>query len=71
MFLYSQSFLKNIAKLQPDDYVDFMSLMEKPYWTQAEYKVPDNWWRSQEYHNVPLDAFMIGVKNAIKNGYSI
>lgn len=65
------SFLKNVAKLQPDDYVDFMSLLEKPYWTQAEYKVPDNWWRSEAYHNVPLDAFMSGVKNAIKKGYSI
>jgi bleomycin hydrolase len=63
--------MKNVAKLNPSDYVDFMSLMQKPYWTQAEYKVPDNWWRSDVYHNVPLDAFMSGIKGAISNGYSI
>ena len=48
-----------------------MSLMEKPYWQQVEYKVPDNWWRSDEYYNVPLNDFMSSIKNAISNGYSI
>ncbi|MGY8988205.1 MAG: C1 family peptidase [Flavobacteriales bacterium] len=66
-----KSFLKNITKLKPNDYVDFMSLMQKPYWSQEEYKVPDNWWRSDEYYNVPLDEFMFTIKDAIKNGYSI
>ena len=65
------SFLKNVTKLKPNDYVDFMSLLEKPYWTQAEYKVPDNWWRSDDYYNVPLNDFMFAIKNAIENGYSI
>ncbi|MBI4946329.1 MAG: peptidase C1 [Bacteroidetes bacterium] len=64
-------YLKNVAKLNPDDYVDFMSLMEAPYWTQAEYKVADNWWHSADYYNVPLNDFMSIVKNAIKNGYSM
>ena len=63
-------YMKNVAKLNPDDYVDFMSLMEAPYWTQAEYKVPDNWWHSADYYNVPLNDFMSIVKNSIKNGYS-
>ena len=66
-----KSFLKNAAKLKTNNYVDFMSLLQKPYWTQAEYKVPDNWWRSKEYYNVPLDEFMFAIKNAIENGYSI
>jgi bleomycin hydrolase len=64
-------FLKNITKIIPDDYVDFMSLMQKPYWTQAEYKVPDNWWRSADYYNAPLDDFMQAIKSAIKNGYTL
>jgi len=66
-----KSFLKNVTKLKPNDYVDFMSLLQKPYWSQEEYKVPDNWWRSDAYYNVPLDEFMFAIKNAIKNGYSI
>jgi bleomycin hydrolase len=64
-------FLKNVAKLNPDDYVDFMSLMEKPYWTQAEYKADDNWWHNADYYNVPLDDFMSAIKSAIKNGYTM
>lgn len=64
-------YLKNVTKLNPDDYVDVMSLMEKPYWTQAEYAAPDNWWHSDDYYNVPLDDFMKAIKNAIKNGYSM
>lgn len=66
-----KSFLKNVTKLDPNNYVDFMSLMQKPYWSQEEYKVPDNWWRSEAYYNVPLDEFMFAIKNAIENGYSI
>lgn len=66
-----QEYLKNIAKLNPEDYVDVMSLMESPYFTKAEYKVPDNWWHSANYYNVPLDDFMSIIKNAIKNGYSM
>jgi bleomycin hydrolase len=65
------SFLNQVTKLNPNDYVDFMSLMEKPYWSQQEYKVPDNWWRSDDYYNIPLDEFMLAIKNAIQNGYSM
>ena len=66
-----KSFLKNVTKLKPNNYIDFMSLMQKPYWSQEEYKVPDNWWRSEAYYNIPLDEFMFAIKNAIENGYSI
>lgn len=66
-----QEYLKNVTKLNPDDYVDVMSLMEKPYWTQAEYPAPDNWWHSEDYYNVPLSEFMTIVKNSIRNGYSL
>jgi bleomycin hydrolase len=66
-----KEYLSNVLKLNPDDYVDFMSLKAKPYWNQAEYDVPDNWWNSEEYYNLPLDDFMAVIKKAIKNGYSI
>lgn len=69
--LTPQEYLKTIAKLNPDDYVDIMSFMESPYYTQAEYKVPDNYAHAADFHNVPLDDFMSIVKNAVKNGYSI
>jgi bleomycin hydrolase len=64
-------YLKTVTKLNPDDYVDFMSLMEKPYWAKAEYIAADNWWHSEDYYNVPLNDFMSVVKTAIKNGYTM
>lgn len=64
-------FKNDYLKLNTDDYVNLMSMMNKPYYEHAEYKVPDNWWHSAEYKNVPLDDFMSGVKGALKDGYTI
>ena len=66
-----KGFMRYVTKLNPDNYVDFMSLLEKPYWSKEEYKVPDNWWRSEEYYNIPLEEFMNIIKSSIKNGYSM
>lgn len=66
-----KEYLKDVAKLNPDDYVEFMSLMEKPYFTKAEYFVPDNWRRFDGYYNIPLDDFTGTIKNVVKKGYSV
>jgi len=66
-----QEYLKNVLKLNLDDYIDVMSLMEKPYNTKCEYKVPDNWWHSEDYYNVSLDDYMNIIKYAVKNGFTI
>lgn len=63
-------YLHNVLRINPDDYIDFMSLMEEPYWQKVEYKVPDNWWHSKEYYNVPLDVFMDILKRAVRKGYT-
>ncbi len=65
------TFLTDYLKLNPDDYVDIISLKTEPYWQKVEYKVPDNWWHSKEYYNVPLDVFMNIIDNAIRNGYTM
>jgi bleomycin hydrolase len=62
-----QEFLAKYLQLNPDNYVDIMSLKEKPYFKQVEYEVPDNWWHDSSYYNVPLDLFMSSIKSAIKN----
>jgi bleomycin hydrolase len=64
-------FMNNVCKLNMDDYVDLMSLMTNDYWSQCEHDVPDNWWNSDIYFNVPLDEYMEAVKSAVKNGYSM
>lgn len=66
-----QTYLKDYLKINPDDYVEILSYKQEPYWEQVEYIVPDNWWHSKEYYNVPLNDFMDAVKKAIKSGYSL
>lgn len=65
------SFMNNYLKINPNDYVDIMSLLEPGYWKQTVYDVPDNWWKSDVYYNVPLDDFMAAINKAVENGYSI
>jgi bleomycin hydrolase len=69
--LSPKEYFERIVRLNLDDYVDIMSLMAKPYYQMAEYEVPDNWWHSKEYYNVPLDDFMAVLKSAVRKGYSV
>jgi len=65
------SYLKEYLKFNPSDYVEILSYKQEPFWQKVEYKVPDNWWHSTEYYNVPLDVFMDVVKKGIRGGYTI
>jgi bleomycin hydrolase len=64
-------YLEKVVRLNLDDYVEFMSLMEKPYYSKAEYPAPDNWWHSSEYYNVPLDEFMGIIRKAVRRGHTV
>lgn len=66
-----KEFLTSYLKLQMEDYIDVLSYLQQPFWQQVEYEVPDNWWHSKDYYNVPLEDFMNAIKNAIKNHYTI
>lgn len=66
-----KEYLNNYLKLNLDDYVDILSIKQQPYWKQAVYEVPDNWWFSDIYYNVPLDDYIGVIKSAIKNGYTM
>ncbi len=66
-----QEYFKKVVKLNPDDYVEFLSLKQHPYWEMVEYKVPDNWWHSEDYLNIPLDDFISVMKSAVRNGFSV
>lgn len=61
-----KEYLNNYLKLNMDDYVDVLSYMQKPYWQQVEYEVPDNWWHNKDYFNVPLDDFMTILKMQLR-----
>ncbi len=66
-----QTYLKDYLQINPDDYVEILSYKQEPFWQQVEYKVPDNWWHSKEYYNVPLTDYMDALKKAVKAGYTL
>lgn len=66
-----KEYLQKVVRLNLNDYVDVLSLKEKPYYQQVEYEVPDNWWHSEEYYNVPLAEFVAILKRAIRSGYTL
>jgi bleomycin hydrolase len=64
-------FYHEAMDIHPEDYIDFTSLMEMPFYETSEYDVPDNWWNDSSYYNIHLDEFMNVVKSAIKDGYTM
>lgn len=64
-------YLREVIKINPDDYVDILSYTQEPFYKQVEYEVPDNWWHNAEYYNVPLDAFMSALKGAVRKGFTV
>ena len=64
-------FLKNVLKINLNDYVDVMSTLSFPYYTQGPYEVPDNWWYDSTYYNLPLDKWYGSLVSAIRHGYSV
>ncbi|MBN2667232.1 MAG: hypothetical protein JXR67_12030 [Bacteroidales bacterium] len=64
-------YLTDVLRINPDDYVDILSYRQEPFYRQVEYKVPDNWWHSDIYYNIPLDEFMSALKNAVRKGFTV
>jgi bleomycin hydrolase len=56
--------------LEPDDYVAFISFMYVPFFTKGEYRVPDNWWHSADYYNLPLYEFALALLRTLRKGYT-
>ena len=66
-----EDYFKQVVKLNLDDYVALVSFSDRPFYTWVEYNVPDNWWHSKEYFNVPLNEFMDAIKTAVRSGYTM
>jgi bleomycin hydrolase len=64
-------YLHDVLRINPDDYVGILSYKQEPFFEHVEYKVPDNWWHSNDYCNVPLDVYMDALKKAIHEGFTV
>ena len=66
-----KEYLDEILQIPLDDYVSLISFKYIPFYTMGEFKVPDNWWHSKDYYNVPLEEFYEAIVSALKNGYTV
>lgn len=64
-------FVNEILKVGFSDYVNCLSTLSFPFYTQGEYDVPDNWWHDSTYCNLPLDEWYGVIKNAVREGYAV
>lgn len=69
--LAPKQYLDDVVRIDPDDYVAFVSVLDKPAWQHVEFEVPDNWWHDTSYLNLPLDVFMATFKDALRKGFSL
>ncbi len=75
-FLYNgksytaKTFSKEVVGINPDDYMEFSSYKDNPYYQKMVLPVPDNW--SYDYvYNVPMVELTDIIDNALLKGYSI
>jgi len=66
-----QSFLKEVVQLKMEDYVPVISTLKYPFHQKVLLDVPDNWRRSTEYYNLPLQEFYEVIVKGIQNGYTL
>ncbi len=66
-----QSFMSDVLKLNPADYVGCVSRMNDPFYNRVILDVTDNWRRKDDYLNLPLHDFYEVIKKSVKDGYTL
>lgn len=65
-----QTFAKEVVGINPDDYIEFSSYKDSPYYEKMVLPVPDNWSYDQLY-NVPMTELTDIIDHALAKGYTI
>ncbi|MFT4202516.1 MAG: C1 family peptidase [Chitinophagaceae bacterium] len=65
-----KSFANEVVGLNADDYVEFISQANTPYWQKAMMLASDNWAFQWDW-NIPMTDFTAIIDNALKNGYTV
>ena len=65
-----ETFAKEVAHLDADNYVEFISQTTTPYYEKAMMMASDNWAYQWDYNIKPTDMTDI-IDNALKNGYTV
>jgi bleomycin hydrolase len=65
-----QTFAKEVIGINPDDYIEFSSVTDHPYYDKFVLLVPDNWSLDMVY-NVRINELTDIIDNALKKGYTV
>ena len=65
-----KTFAKEVVAINPDDYVEFSSYKDNPYYQKMVLPVPDNWSYDQVY-NVPMKELTDIIDFALTKGYTV
>ena len=65
-----KTFAKEVVKLNADDYEEFVSVTNAPYWKKTVMMVPDNW-AFQQVWNIPMEDMTTTIDNALRKGYTV
>lgn len=65
-----ETFAKEVAHLDANNYVEFISQTSTPYYQKAMMMASDNWAYQWDYNITPKDMTDI-IDNALKNGYTV
>jgi bleomycin hydrolase len=64
------SFAKEVVGIAPDDYVEFSSFKDNPYYEKIHLPFSDNW-SYEKVYNVPMVELTEIIDNALAKGYTI
>lgn len=65
-----KTFAKEVVGINPDDYLEFSSYKDSPYYQKMVLPVPDNWSYDKVY-NVPMTEMTDIIDGALAKGYTI
>jgi len=65
-----QTFARDVVKLDPKDYLEFVSVINAPFWEKTMMMVPDNW-AFELCWNIPMEDMVATIDNALRNGYTV
>ncbi|MCY1532728.1 Peptidase C1-like family protein [compost metagenome] len=65
-----KTFASEVVGLNANDYIEFISQTNTPYWEKAMMMVPDNW-SFQWINNIPMTDMTAVIDNALKSGYTV
>ncbi|RZJ28936.1 MAG: aminopeptidase [Flavobacterium sp.] len=65
-----KSFSKEVVGINPDDYVEFSSFKDNPYYEKILLPFSDNW-SYEKVYNVPMATLTDIIDNALTKGYTI